>query len=55
MTREEAATADADYEAFLERARREAEEEERARLAKAREAERRRKEFSMDPWAGRAG
>lgn len=42
-----------DYEAFLENAKKEAEAKERAMLKLAKEAERRRKEFNMDPWASR--
>jgi len=42
-----------DYETFLENARKEAEKKEKAILKMAKEAERRRREFNMDPWASR--
>jgi hypothetical protein len=42
-----------DYEAFLENAKREAELKDREMLRMAKEAERRRREFNMDPWASR--
>jgi hypothetical protein len=42
-----------DYEVFLENAKREAERKEKAILRLAQEAERRRREFNMDPWANR--
>lgn len=42
-----------DYEEFLEKARLEAELKDKAMLAMAKEAERRRKEFNMDPWTSR--
>jgi hypothetical protein len=42
-----------DYEAFLETAKKEADTKEKDILKLAKEAERRRKEFSMDPWTSR--
>jgi hypothetical protein len=42
-----------DYELFLEKARKEAENKDKAVLKLAKEAERRRKEFNLDPWASR--
>ena len=42
-----------DYEVFLENARNEAKLKEKEMLKAAKEAERRRKEFNMDPWASR--
>jgi len=42
-----------DYEAFLENAKQEAEAKEKDLLKMAKEAERRRREFNMDPWASR--
>lgn len=42
-----------DYEVFLEKARREEEERARIRQQEIRDAERRRREFTLDPWAGK--
>lgn len=42
-----------DYETFLENAKKEAGVKEKAVLKMAKEAERRRREFNMDPWASR--
>lgn len=42
-----------DYQTFLENAKKEAEAKEKAVLKMAKEAERRRREFNMDPWASR--
>ena len=42
-----------DYEVFLENARKEVELKEKAILKLAKEAEKRRMEFNMDPWASR--
>lgn len=42
-----------DYELFLEKARQDAEAKDRATVRMAKEAERRRREFNMDPWASR--
>jgi len=42
-----------DYEAFLEGAKKEAEKKEKAMLKSAKDAEQRRREFNMDPWASK--
>jgi hypothetical protein len=42
-----------DYELFLEKAKKDEEKAEKAKLREIREAERRRKEFNLSPWAGR--
>jgi hypothetical protein len=42
-----------DYELFLEKARKQEEEREKARLEEVKEAQRRRAEASMDPWTRR--
>jgi hypothetical protein len=39
-----------DYELFLEKTRREEEERERVRVREVMEAQRRRREFNMDPF-----
>jgi hypothetical protein len=42
-----------DYELFLERARTEEEKREKARQREIKDAQRRRQEVGMDPWARR--
>jgi hypothetical protein len=42
-----------DYELFLEKARKDAEKAEKMKLREIKEAERRRREVNLSPWAGR--
>jgi hypothetical protein len=42
-----------DYELFLEKAREDAEKAEKMKLREIKEAERRRREVNLSPWAGR--
>jgi hypothetical protein len=42
-----------DYELFLEKARKDAEKAEKMKLKEIEEAERRRREVNLSPWAGR--
>jgi hypothetical protein len=42
-----------DYELFLEKARKDAEKAEKMKLREIKEADRRRREVNLSPWAGR--